>query len=131
MTTENYVSNKDLLEEFEKYEESGVWSERMGEMVLLIASNYATKGNFAGYTWIEDMIGEAVLTCFKYMKNFDRTKSSNPFAYITQICRNAFINYIKKQQRHSVIKDVCYNNGRILQEEEWYSSQGINYEKLV
>jgi len=126
-----YVRNKDLLVELDIYKETGVIPEALGEMILAIATNYASKGNFAGYTWKEDMIGEAALTCVKFIKNFNREKSNNPFAYITQICKNAFISYIKKQQKHSQIKETCYEcQDRINGETFFYSYRGIDYEKL-
>jgi DNA-directed RNA polymerase specialized sigma24 family protein len=106
----NYVSNSELLIEIGEYQESDVMSEKLGEYLLRIADQYSSKGSFSGYTWREDMVGEAVLTCVKYLKNFNREKSNNPFAYITQICRNSFVNYIKIQAKHSGIKDTLYKN---------------------
>lgn len=106
----NYVNNGELLLEIDDYQSTDVMSERLGEILLNIANQYSSKGNFSGYTWREDMVGEAVLTCVKYLKNFNREKSNNPFAYITQICYNSFVNYIKTQRKHSTIKDSLYKN---------------------
>jgi len=83
-------------------------SESLGKMLLRIAEQFSTRGSFASYTYRDDMIGEAVLTCCRYLKNFNPDKSKNPFSYITQICLNSFINYIKIQNRHSQIKDIIY-----------------------
>ena len=93
-----------------EYKETGVISEELGRMIWYIAKNYSKKGSFSGYTWREDMISEAILTCLKYMHNFDPTKQKypNPFAYFTTIVHNAFVNYIRKQKKHSEIKDICY-----------------------
>jgi DNA-directed RNA polymerase specialized sigma subunit len=133
-----YVTNKELLPEVEAYRESwdeeekkGEPSEELGRMILLIATRYAEKGNFANYTWKEDMIGDAVLTCIKYLKNFNSEKSKNPFAYITTICRHAFINHIKKQHKHSDIKDVCHKRHEILFEGPVYLCKAINYQRLI
>ena len=96
-------------------------SERLGEMILMIARNYATKGSYAGYTWVEDFIAEAALTCVRYLKSFDENRyvDPNPFAYITTICRNAFIAYIRAQKKHSAIKGELYFEGQhILQDME-------------
>ncbi len=106
----NYINNEDLLIEIDDFHKAGKMSEKLGAMLLNIANQYSSKGSFAGYTWREDMIGEAMLTCAKYLKNFNREKSNNPFAYITQICRNSFVNYIKMQSKHSQIKDTLYKN---------------------
>lgn len=128
-----YVRNKDLLPEIISYKDTGKITEELGRMILQIATNYSNKGSFASYTWKEDMVGDAVLTCFKYMHNFDPSKSDkpNPFAYFTTVIHNAFINYIKKQNRHSEIKDICYNRANILEEKNFhFTPKAIDYTEL-
>lgn len=124
-----YVRNKDLIPEIIKFNECGVISEELGRMLLLIAKNLSNKGNFINYTWKDDMIQEAVLTCCKYLKNFDLKKSNNPFAYITTICSHSFVNYINKQKKHSEIKDKCFHNREFVIEDETltYSYKAIDY----
>jgi DNA-directed RNA polymerase specialized sigma subunit len=109
MNIKHYCDNDELLEELRKYKQSSKMSENLGMLILKIARNLSNKGNFAGYTWKDDMIGEAVLTCVKYLHNFDPEKSNNPFAYVTTCCKNAFITYIKAQHKHTIMKDVLYN----------------------
>ena len=127
-----YVRNKDLVPEIHKYKETGKISEELGSMIFKIAKNYANKGSFSRYTWKEDMIGEAVLTCVKYIHNFDPSKQKhpNPFAYITTICHNAFINFIRKQKRHSEIKDRCFKKVQVIENFTGYVVKGINYELI-
>lgn len=124
----HYVRNKDLIPEIEKFNETGQISEELGAMLLLIAKNLSNKGNFINYTWKEDMIQEAVLTCCKYLKNFDLEKSKNPFAYITTICSHAFVNYINKQKRHSDIKDTLFHNRGDMEDTiGMYQTRAIDY----
>lgn len=107
----NYVDNEKLLREVKWFKKTGCKSETLGEMLLKIATKYAEKGSFAGYSYKEDFICEAVLTCIKYMHNFDVDKEgANPFAYFSKVTHNAFLNFIAKQKKHSNIKDVCYKN---------------------
>ena len=139
----HYITNKDLLVEIRKYKEtcrwdkdgkyihgSGIVHEELAVMIITIAKNFSTKPNFSGYTWKDDMIADAVFTCIKYIHNFrvDEEKA-NPFAYITTICYNSFVNFIKKQKKHSKIKDICYNNSYKITIEEYFD-KGINYEVL-
>lgn len=124
----HYVRNKDLIPEIKKFNESGQISEELGSMLLLIAKNLSNKANFINYTWKEDMIQEAVLTCCKYLKNFDLEKSNNPFSYITTICSHAFVNYINKQKRHSTIKDTLFHNrGDMEDVVGMYQTRAIDY----
>lgn len=131
MGKNNYISNDDLLSEIIKYKESKIFSEDLGKMLLSIANNLSTKGNFVGYTWRQDMCSDALLTCIKYLNNFDPTKSTNAFAYITQICSNSFKLHIKDQNKHSKIKDICYNSMNSFKEEITYIQKSLDYEKLL
>lgn len=78
--------------------------EKVGSAVLLIAQNLATKGNFSGYSFVQDMIGDGYENCIRYIHNFDPDKSSKPFSYITLIISRAFIRRIQKEQVHSYIR---------------------------
>lgn len=122
-----YVKNKEMLVELKKYKETGKVSEELGEMFLLIARNLSNKNNFAGYTWKEEMISEAVMTCLRYCSNFDPEKGQNPFAYFTRYCYNAFIGYIKKQNRHGEVKQTLYDKKDIVNTDTFYSYQSIDY----
>jgi hypothetical protein len=45
-----YVDPHELLEEVKKYKKDGVCSERLGTLLILMAKNFSSKGNYAGYT---------------------------------------------------------------------------------
>jgi DNA-directed RNA polymerase specialized sigma subunit len=126
-----YVKNKEMLEELRKYKATGKQSEKLGEMFLLIARNLSNKNNFAGYTWKEEMISEAVITCVKYCKNFDPEKGNNPFAYFTRYCYNSFIGYIKKQNRHGEMKQTLYDKKDRVRTDSFYSYKSIDYTDFV
>lgn len=135
----NYVTNKELLEEIRLYKltitdslPNGKMSERLGEMIMSIAKGLSQKPNYSGYTWVEDMRAESILTCCKYLKNFDPEKSNNPFAYVTQICARAFIAYLNKQKKHAKIKNDCFNNkDRVNDSGEFDSNSSMDYSLLI
>lgn len=131
--SKNYVSNAELLLEIVDFKSTGIASEELGQMLLAIANNYSSKGNFVGYTWRNDMVAEAVLTCIKYLKNFNPEKSTNAFSYVTQICKNSFKLYIKDQNKHSKIKDICFNTITEFRRdnEETYTQKSLDYEQLL
>lgn len=131
---EYYVTNSELLSEIVKFKESGIMSNELGKMLLTISTHYSTKSNFSGYTWRQDMISESVFTCVKYLKNFNPEKSTNAFAYITQIIKNSFKLYITEQKKHSKIKDVCYKGYEKYQEENrmiYQSNKSLDYENIL
>jgi DNA-directed RNA polymerase specialized sigma24 family protein len=112
----HYVSNADFLEAIKKYRESVIEAEAagepkprvpeyVGECLLKIATHLSYKANFINYTYREDMILDGVENCLQYIDNFDPTKSSNPFAYFTQIIYYAFIRKIQKEKKQTYVKN--------------------------
>lgn len=128
----HYVTNAKLIPELEKYKEDGKMSDELVNMLVLICKNYANIPRFINYTWKEDMVQEALLTCCKYLKNFDTEKSRNPFGYISKICEHSFHNYCNKQRKHSEIKDRCFNNKEFIMDDDsfLYSNKAIDYTNM-
>ena len=103
-------------------------------MLLTIANKYSSKSNFYGYTWKDDMVSEAVCTCIRYLRNFNPEKSTNAFAYVTQIIKNAFKLVIIENNRHGIIKDKCHRGFGAYQEENGFIGYGqlaLNYENVL
>jgi len=115
MSKNHYVDNVKLLEEFKKYTakrkehaENGLGEPRLpeyiGEAILKIATRFAYRPNFINYSYREEMVSDAIENCIKCAKNFDHEKSSNPFAYFTQVTHYAFIRRIQKEKKQTQIK---------------------------
>jgi len=113
--TEYYVNNKEFLEALVAYKvrvnaakESGadrpIVPNYIGDCFLKIATHLSYKPNFVNYMFREDMICDGVENCIQYILNFDPEKSSNPFAYFTQIIYYAFLRRIQKEKRQLEIK---------------------------
>jgi DNA-directed RNA polymerase specialized sigma24 family protein len=75
----------------------------VGEASLLIATRMATKVNFSKYTWVEDLVGAALLSIVSYCGSFDLKKSENAFSFLTQIAHHSFIRQIHSENKHSYI----------------------------
>lgn len=102
----HYVRNKDLLPEIIRCKEKGVVSNELGRMLLLIVNNYAKKGNWSNYTYKDDMKGHAMVHLSNAALKFDPARSNNPFAYYTQVTKNAFIQVLKQERKHRNIRDA-------------------------
>ena len=113
--SEHYVNNKEFLEALINYrakcqraEEAGearpVIPRYIGECFLKIANHLSYKPNFVNYMFREDMISDGIENCVQYIKNFNPEKSSNPFAYFTQIIHYAFLSRIQKEKRQIDIR---------------------------
>ena len=119
---EHYVDNKKFLEEMKKYHKKVVSarlrkrkappiSDYIGECFLKIANHLSYRPNFINYTYKEDMISDGIENCLQYVANFDPNKSSNPFAYFTQIIYYAFIRRIQKEKKQTTIKQKLIMKG--------------------
>ena len=64
------------------------------------------------------MISDGIENCLMYFANFDETKSSNPFAYFTQIIYYAFLRRIQKEKKQLYVKYKSTEMAGILDEFE-------------
>ena len=71
---------------------------------MMIAQRLATRPNFSGYMYKEEMISDGIENCLQYIHNFNPEKSQNPFAYFTQIIWYAFLRRISKEKKQMYIK---------------------------
>ena len=117
----HYVDNKKLYAEMLHYiaiyneaklqnSEKPKVPEYVGLCIYHIANRLATKPNFSGYTYKEEMIGDGIENCLMYLHNFDPDKSNNPFAYFTQIIYYAFLRRIQKEKKQLYIKHKFLEN---------------------
>lgn len=88
----------------------------VGECILMIANRLSTKPNFVNYSYREEMVSDGVENCICYIDNFDPLKSTNPFAYFTQIIYYAFLRRILKEKKQLYIKHKSLENSMILNE---------------
>ena len=127
--SEHYVNNKDFFEAIVIYkknlreaaekefpeitdQELKTWkspnkpriSDYLGECFLKIATHLSYKPNFVNYMFREDMICDGIENCVMYIHNFNPVKSSNPFAYFTQIIHYAFLRRIQKEKKQMEIR---------------------------
>ena len=117
----HYVDNKKFLHamiehrlKVQKAEENKrkkpVVTNYIGECFLKIANHLSYRPNFINYTYRDDMISDGIENCLQYMNNFNSKKSSNPFAYFTQIIYYAFIRRIQKEKKQQDVKAKLISN---------------------
>ena len=101
-----YLKNAELLAEVIRCKEAGKLSNTLAKMLYMLTSRYATKPNFSGYTYIDDMIAEALADLCKNALKFKPERSSNPFAFYTQCIHNSFLGYLNNEKKHRRIRDA-------------------------
>ena len=125
--SEHYVDNKKLYAEMVEYlnsvkeaEESGDDKPRIpeyiGECLLKISTRLSTKPNFINYTYRDEMISDGIENCVNYIGNFNPEKSTNPFAYFTQIIYYAFLRRIQREKKQLYIKHKSLERSLVFDE---------------
>lgn len=135
----DYIDNESLLKELRIYKEKEIITEELGNMLLTLAQRYSNSGSFVSYTWKDDMVNEAILTCLKYMYNIDTDlENSNPLSYFKITIYRSFLSYIARQKKHSKIKDICYKNLNLIMDNDvendddfkYFNIHGIDYQSI-
>lgn len=97
----NYINNKDLMEQIRISREQGQMTDHLAKMCMALAEKYAMHPNFMNiYSYKEDMVAFGIFTLVKSWKYFDPDKGSNPFAYLTQVTKHAFYQYLKSEKKN-------------------------------
>jgi len=100
------------LESGEFCKEHGRMTDKLANMFIKLCERYATRSNWRGYTYNEEMRGQALLQLSQIGLQFDESKSQNPFAYYTAAITNSFtrvLNIEKKMQ--NIRDDILEQNG--------------------
>ena len=113
---QHYVDNEKFLEVMTGYrnaylesrengeEQKPMIPDYAGECFLKIAERLSHRPNFINYAFREEMVSDGIENCVMYASNFNPEKSSNPFAYFTQITYYAFLRRIEKEKKQLYIK---------------------------
>ena len=80
-------------------------TEKLARMWMKLCERYATRGNVRGYTYNDEMRGQAILQLAQIGLQFDESKSNNPFAYYTAAVTNSFVRVINIEKRNQNIRD--------------------------
>ena len=85
---------------------------KLANMWIKLCERYATRGNVRGYTYNDEMKGQAILQLAQIGLQFDESKSNNPFAYYTAAVTNSFVRVINLEKRNQNIRDdILEQNG--------------------
>ena len=112
---QHYVDNERFLEVMSDYREKYLQAkdndtelpiipDYAGECFLKIAERLSHRPNFINYAFREEMVSDGIENSVMYASNFNPEKSTNPFAYFTQIIYFAFLRRIEKEKKQLYIK---------------------------
>jgi hypothetical protein len=111
----DYVSNAKMFEAIMEYQKQCNSARELqidiprvpkyiGECFIEIATRYASKPNFYGYSYRDEMIADAIEACLKAIHGFKSERSQNPFAFFTTTVYYAFLQRIAAEKKQHAVK---------------------------
>lgn len=101
----NYINNADLMVEVSISRERDQMTNNLVKMLTMLCDRYATRPQFSGYSYVDDMKAYAMYMIVRTWRAFNPEKGSNPFAFYTQCIKNSFIQYLNKESNERDIRD--------------------------
>jgi hypothetical protein len=89
--------------EFNK--EHGAVTRKLADMYIKLVERYATRSNWRGYTYNDEMRSQALLQLSQIGLQFDESKSENPFSYYTAVITNSFTRVLNIEKRNQNLRD--------------------------
>ena len=90
----------------------GKMTDKLAHMFIKLCERYATRSNWRGYTYNEEMRGTALLQLSQIGLQFNEDKSQNPFAYYTAAITNSFTRVLNIEKKSQNIRDdILEQNG--------------------
>lgn len=83
----------------------GSMTKTLAVMFMKLCERYATRSNWRGYTYNDEMRSQALLQLSQIGLQFDESKSANPFAYYTAAVTNSFTRVLNIEKRNQNLRD--------------------------
>jgi hypothetical protein len=83
----------------------GRMTDRLGSMFMKLADKYGTRGNWRGYSYVEEMKAQAVVQLAQVGLQFDESRSLNPFSWATQVVYTSFLKVLNTEKKNQSIRD--------------------------
>jgi hypothetical protein len=85
--------------------DNGKINNRLAMMMMLLVERYSRRGNWRGYTYVDEMRSQAHLQLAQIGLQFDESKSDNPFAFYTTVIKNCFTRILNLEKKNQNIRD--------------------------
>lgn len=85
--------------------ERGSITNKLAKMFILMVNKYGQRSNWRGYTYLDEMKGQALLQLAQMGLQFDESKSDNPFSYYTMSLQNSFTRVLNLEKKNQDLRD--------------------------
>ena len=107
--------------------EHGAMTDKLAMMFIKLVERYASRSNWRGYTYNDEMQGAGLLQLSRIGLQFDESKSDNPFAYYTAAITNSFTRVLNLEKKGQRIRDDILQQNAL---NPSYTRQNENDEKI-
>ena len=97
------ISHHNKNKEFDL--QAGKITAKLANMYIKLVERYSQRSNWRGYTYIDEMRGQALLQLTQIGLQFNEAKSDNPFAYYTAAVNNSFTRVLNTEKKNQGIRD--------------------------
>ncbi len=89
----------------------GTTTPALARAYIKLCERYSMRANWRGYTYVDEMRGQALLQLSQIGLQFNEAKSENPFAYYTAAINNSFTRVLNLEKRSQNIRDDLLEEG--------------------
>lgn len=82
----------------------------IGLAFMKIATILSKKHYFINYTYIDEMVSDAIIKCCEAVRKFDPNAGTSAFAYYTQVCWYQFLERLKDEKKQKIVKAAIVQN---------------------
>lgn len=91
---------------------AGKITNKLALMFMLLVDRYSQRSNWRGYTYLDEMKGQALIQLSGMALQFNEHRSNNPFSYYTSFVSNSFTRVLNTEKKHQEIRDdLLQQNG--------------------
>lgn len=110
-----YITNKEFTRAIAEHNSACALAEAEGleqpvipriiaDQFITLAKKLGSRYNFANYSYLDEMVSNALFACCVKIRKFDIEVSTNAFAYFTNVCWRAMVEVINEEAHESYIK---------------------------
>lgn len=81
-------------------------TDKLAQMIIMLAERYIKAGNWSGYTYTDDMKATGIAHLCEVILKFDASQSNNPFAYMTRCVTMSYISVLNKEKEQRSMKSI-------------------------
>mgnify|MGYP000193273902 FL=1 len=115
---------KGAIDSGEYCKDHGSMTNKLAHMFMKLCERYATRSNWRGYTYNDEMRSQALLQLSQIGLQFDESKSQNPFAYYTAAITNSFTRVLNIEKRNQNLRDDILEMNNL---NPSYTRQGMGF----